>query len=174
VTSKTLHTACIGLGSNLGESKALLAAAWKQLGTRPPVKLQRLSSPYKTPPFDMDSPHWFVNAVGLLQTNLPPHELLALLLEVEKEFGRIRNQAVTGHQDRTLDLDLLLYDDVVLQTDNLVLPHPQIEKRLFVLLPLLEIAPEIIHPVQKINVSAMIDKLGGGDQQGEIVKMRWG
>lgn len=133
------HTAFIGLGSNLGPSMHILLAAWSALQETPGVETSRLSSPYRSRPIDMDSPHWFVNAVGLIRTSLDPMALLHTLQSLETQFGRRRDPLVHGYQDRPLDLDLLLFDDVHLDTAQLILPHPRMGDRLFVLEPLLEI-----------------------------------
>ena len=106
-----LHTACIGLGSNLGDSRKLLQDAWQELEGEPDITTKVLSSPYRTMPIGMDSPNWFVNAVGLLETTLAAELLLDALLRVEQQFGRIRSDS-GEYQDRTLDLDLLLFDDL--------------------------------------------------------------
>jgi 2-amino-4-hydroxy-6-hydroxymethyldihydropteridine diphosphokinase len=141
-----LHTAYIGLGSNLGDSLRVLPEAWQALGRQPGIALGPLSSPYRSEPVGMVSSNWFINAAGLVRTALPPLELLELLLNLEKGFGRMRDKEARGYQDRTLDLDLLLYDDLVLADQHLVLPHPELHHRLFVLLPLAEIVPELRHP----------------------------
>lgn len=133
------HTACIGLGSNLGPSLHLLQAAWSVLYQTPGVEARRLSSPYRSRPVDMDSPHWFINAVGLIRTSLDPMALLHTLQSLEARFGRNRDPEVAGYQDRSLDLDLLFFDDVHLNTARLILPHPRMGERRFVLDPLLEI-----------------------------------
>ena len=85
-----VHTAYIGLGSNLGNSRSLLRDAWKSLEQHHDIKAQVLSSPYRTQPVGMESEHWFINAVGQLKTTLSPEALLDLLLETEQQFGRVR------------------------------------------------------------------------------------
>ena len=141
-----LKTAYIGLGSNLGESLRILPESWQALGRQPGIVPGPLSSPYLSEPVGMVSSNWFINAAGLVRTSLPPLELLACLLHLEKGFGRLRGRGEQGYQDRTLDLDLLFYDDLVLADQHLVLPHPALHHRLFVLLPLAEIAPDLRHP----------------------------
>ena len=133
------HTACIGLGSNLGSSTDILQAAWSALQESPGVETRRLSSPYRSRPLGMDSQHWFINAAGLIYTKLAPLALLHLLQSLEVQFGRRRDPLLPGYQDRTLDLDLLLYDDFRLDSQQLTLPHPRMGERRFVLDPLLEI-----------------------------------
>lgn len=138
--------ACIGLGSNLGNSLEILQASWQRLGEQDGISLKSLSAPYRTEPVGMESNHWFINAAGLLTTTLPPEALLAQLLLIEQEFGRRRDPHSSGYQDRTLDLDLLLYGDLRLETSRLQIPHPEMHNRLFVLVPLAELDPNRMHP----------------------------
>lgn len=133
----------IGLGSNLGDGQTNLLAAWQRLGELTGVSLTRLSSPYKTEPVSLDTEHWFTNAVGEITTSLAPEELLAVMLAIETELGR--NRTLT--KDRPVDLDLLYYGDLIINSQTLIIPHPQIANRLFVLAPLAELAPEHLHPV---------------------------
>ena len=135
--------AFIGLGSNLGDGQANLLAAWQRLGEVAEISLNRLSSPYRTEPVGMDTEHWFTNAVGEICTSLSPTELLAAMLAIEAELGRDR----TLTQDRPVDLDLLYYGKMMIDSQTLTVPHPQIAHRLFVLAPLAEIAPEHLHPI---------------------------
>jgi 2-amino-4-hydroxy-6-hydroxymethyldihydropteridine diphosphokinase len=134
--------AFIGMGSNLGDGKTILQAAWQALGNVEGIVPDGLSSPYITAPVDMTSRHWFTNAVGRLQVSLPPLELLKVLLAVETSFGRTRNEKIAGYQDRSLDLDLLYYGDVVMESPELILPHPHLGDRLFVLVPFAELEPD--------------------------------
>ncbi len=136
--------AYIGMGSNLGDGRATLTEAWEALGEVEGILLDRISSPYKTAPIEMTSQHWFTNAVGSLEVTIPPLELLKSLLEVEALFGRSRKNGTFGYQDRSLDLDLLYFDDIVMDDPDLTLPHPRIGGRLFVLEPLAELAPNFI------------------------------
>ncbi|MFA7348283.1 MAG: 2-amino-4-hydroxy-6-hydroxymethyldihydropteridine diphosphokinase [Desulfurivibrionaceae bacterium] len=134
--------AFIGLGSNLGDTQGNLLLAWQRLGQVAGIRLLRLSSPYRTEPVGMDTDHWFTNAVGEITTTLSPTELLAAMLAIEAEMGRDR----TLTQDRPVDLDLLYYGDLMIQSLALTVPHPRIASRLFVLAPLAELAPEHVHP----------------------------
>lgn len=155
MSQKNTVKAFIGLGSNLGDGKALLQGAWQALGKIDGIALDGLSSPYMTAPVDMTSQHWFTNAVGRLQVSLSPLELLKVLLEVEALFGRIRKEKIFGHQDRSLDLDLLYYGDVQMDSPELVLPHPRIADRLFVLVPFAEIEPEFRDSLSEKTISNM-------------------
>lgn len=170
-------TAFIGLGSNLGDGKTILQEAWHALGRIAGIHLGRLSSPYMTAPVGMDSPHWFTNAVGRLQVSLPPLDLLKALMEVEAGFGRVR-EGRPGYQDRSLDLDLLCYGDIVMDSPELTLPHPRIGLRLFVLTPFAELEPDFRHPMSGETIAAMEEGLksamaaGETDKQ-EIVRGSW-
>lgn len=133
----------VGLGANLGDARATLAAAVAGLAALPGTTLVRRSSLYRSAPVDAHGPD-FVNAVVELQTSLPPQALLAALQALEQAHGR---QRPYRHAPRTLDLDLLLYGQRVLATDTLTLPHPRLHQRAFVLQPLLELAPALVHPL---------------------------
>ncbi|MBC8207855.1 MAG: 2-amino-4-hydroxy-6-hydroxymethyldihydropteridine diphosphokinase [Desulfobulbaceae bacterium] len=168
---------CIGLGSNLGDGRAIIEAAWQRLGERG-LNLLVLSSPYGTTPVDMSSSHDFINAAGLAETSLSPHELLTQLLEVETEFGRNRTGKETGYQDRSLDLDILFYGSTVIASGDLVIPHPQMARRLFVLAPLAEIAPDWLHPLTGLSAADMQRQLvgrilGGQEAQQSCAKQHW-
>ncbi len=135
-------TAYVGIGANLGDAPATVAAAVAALGRLPGCRLLRLSSVYRTAPVDAAGDDFF-NAVAALATTLSPEALLAALQAVEQAFGR---QRPYHHAPRTLDLDLLLHGDAVRSTPWLTLPHPRLHLRAFVLQPLLEIAPDMVAP----------------------------
>ena len=167
------HFAWIGLGSNLGRSKKLLQDAWLALAAFSGIYPQALSLPYKTRPIGMDSQHWFINAAGLLKTTLSPEALLDTLLQVEEQFGRVRPAGSSGYQDRTLDLDLLIFDDLVMGTDKLVLPHPAMHERLFVLLPLSEIGSYLQHPLLNRTIAELLTDLQLKSDMDDIEKLNW-
>lgn len=137
------HQAVIGLGANLGNVGQTLQQAWQALDACPEVRCTHLSQPYRSQPLGMESTHWFINAVGIVTTTLSPDALLGTLQRVEYQFGRRRDSKVRGYQDRPLDLDLLLYEECILNTARLTLPHPRMSRRRFVLAPLGELAGEI-------------------------------
>ncbi|MBN4068202.1 2-amino-4-hydroxy-6-hydroxymethyldihydropteridine diphosphokinase [Desulfotalea psychrophila] len=149
----------MALGSNLGDSHRILQQAWHDLGEDKEIKLIILSRPYVTEPVGMESENLFLNAVGILETNHTPEQLLALLQQVEKGFGRIRKTGQNGYRDRLLDLDILYYDDCVLTTEELLVPHPHRAERLFVLAPLVEIDPLHCDPCSGQTAVAMHQKL---------------
>lgn len=138
-----MNRAYIALGANLGDPAATLRAAIDALGELPGVRLAGRSSLYRTAPVGLADQPDFINAVARIETSLPPRELLDALLGLEARFGRIR-QARNG--PRTLDLDLLLFEDIVLDTPALTLPHPRLHLRAFVLAPLAEVAPGLAIP----------------------------
>jgi len=140
---KKQQQAFIGLGSNLGDGQANLIGAWQRLGQVTGITLASLSSPYRTAPVGLDTEHWFTNAVGEILTSLSPVELLATMLAIEADLGRDR----TLTRDRPVDLDLLYYGDLMIQSRTLIVPHPRLANRLFVLAPLAELAPEHVHPI---------------------------
>ena len=148
----------IGLGSNEGDSCRNIQNAWKKMAEAGFGVLLGLSAPYKSEPVGVDTENWFVDAVGVIETRLAPEALLVKMLAIEKELGRDRSKGV----DRCIDLDMLYYDDLVLMTPQLVLPHPGIQDRLFVLLPLAELAPDHIHPVLGKSTSMMRKGLVSG------------
>ena len=156
--------AFIGLGSNLGDGQANLIDAWQRLGKVAGISLHRLSSPYRTEPLGMATEHWFTNAVGEICTSLSPTELLAAMLAIETELGRDR--ALT--QDRPVDLDLLYYGDLMIDSQALTVPHPRIAERLFVLAPLAELAPEHLHPLlgrTSLELCRQLGEQAGVEQQ---------
>lgn len=134
-----LQTAWIGLGANLGDAQATLHLACRELATATGISQSEVSGFYRTVPIDAGGP-LYVNAVARVLTNLAPLALLDLLQAIENRHGRERPYR---NAPRTLDLDLLLYGDIVLDTPRLTLPHPRMHERAFVLQPLLELAPDM-------------------------------
>jgi 2-amino-4-hydroxy-6-hydroxymethyldihydropteridine diphosphokinase len=137
--------AWIGLGANLGDAAATLRAATVELATLPETGLVASSSLYRSAPVDAVGPD-FINAVVVLNTGLSAEQLLAALQAIELDHGRDRSPAALRNAARTLDLDLLLFGDRVFDTPHLTLPHPRLQLRAFVLLPLLEIDPGATAP----------------------------
>lgn len=135
-------TAYVGIGANLGDAPATVQAALAALAALPGCRLQQVSSLYRSAPVDASGPD-FINAVVMLGTTCSPPELLTALQGIEQVFGR---QRPYPNAPRTLDLDLLLYGDAHFHEEGLTLPHPRMTERGFVLLPLLEIAPDATIP----------------------------
>ena len=168
--------AYIGLGSNLGNCRENILQAWSRLGEVKGVKLLALSSPYRSEPVGMESANWFINAVGCLQTSRPPRQLLSEMLRVEADLGRKRGLKGTP-EDRTVDLDLLYWDDMICEEPEMVLPHLEIPNRLFVLLPLAEIEPDMRHPVSRKTSLKMLQEYmaeeSTKDQNVQVQKSSW-
>ena len=134
----------IGLGSNLGEREAQIRLALDDLARLPGSRLVRASSLYDSEPVgDVDQPK-FLNAVAELETELSPRQLLWNLLLIERRLGRTRTRR---WGPRTIDLDLLLYGPLVVEEPDLQVPHPEMTRRSFVLVPLVELDPLLVHPV---------------------------
>jgi 2-amino-4-hydroxy-6-hydroxymethyldihydropteridine diphosphokinase len=136
--------AYVAIGANLGDARATVQQAVDALGTLPKTRLVAQSSLWRSAPFEASGPD-FINAVAALDTGLEPHALLAALQALEQQAGRERPYR---HAPRTLDLDLLCHGDRVLDTPDLTLPHPRMRQRAFVMLPLAEIAPQLVTPQQ--------------------------
>lgn len=141
--SLTTHRAYIGLGSNLEQPQQQVSAAMLALAELPETRLLARSSLYRSAPVGYADQPDFVNAAALIETALAPQALLQALLALEKQFGRVRTFL---NAPRTLDLDILLYDDLVIADTNLVVPHPRMHERAFVLLPLAELAADLQIP----------------------------
>lgn len=137
------HTAFVALGSNLGDREGNLRRALELLSQNG-VEIVKISKFIETEPYGVIDQPRFLNGVCQVKTALKPLELLRLLLAVEKEMGRVR---LRHWGERNIDLDLLLYDDAIMDTEELRLPHPDMVNRDFVMLPLAEIAPELKHHV---------------------------
>jgi 2-amino-4-hydroxy-6-hydroxymethyldihydropteridine diphosphokinase len=137
------HTAFVGLGSNLADPRTQVLQAMQELATLSQVRVVQCSSLYRSAPVGYLEQPDFINAVVQLQTTLSPGDLLAALLALEHRCGRTREFI---NAPRTLDLDVLLYDDLQHHEHGLTIPHPQMHRRAFVLQPLVEIAPDCVIP----------------------------
>lgn len=168
------YTAFLGLGSNLGDPIHILQVAWYLLSNETFIQTIRLSDPYHSDPLSMHSEHRFVNAVALVRTGLTPLALLERLSQIEMRCGRTRSATeAAGYQDRTLDLDLLFFDDQVIKTRELILPHPRMHERLFVLAPLAQIAPTMVHPLFSQPVSALLQDLRQTNLEQRVERGLW-
>lgn len=138
----TAERVFVGLGANLGDPRATLARALKELAELPQTRRVAVSPLYRSAPMDAQGPD-FINAVVELSTTLTPRELLLALQSIEQAHGRERPY---HHAPRTLDLDLLLYGQRIIRDPDLVVPHPRLHERAFVLRPLADLAPDLVHP----------------------------
>lgn len=139
------HTACVALGANIGEPLRRIEAGFAALAALPDTRLLARSSLYRSAPVGYADQPDFINAVAMIETALTPHALLDAVLNIERVNGRIRE---FPNAPRTLDLDIVLYGDVVLQEPGLTIPHARMLERAFVMMPLAEIAPDVRVPGQ--------------------------
>lgn len=153
-------TAYLGLGSNLGDRRACLAAAARQLAAAPAVRGLRLSPIYETDPVGLEDQPPFLNAVAALETTLWPRELLELAARIEERLGRVRS---VRWGPRTIDVDILLVGDLRVTEADLTVPHPRMLERAFVLRPLADLAPDLVLPGRTFTVR---EALGLLDQSG--------
>lgn len=151
--------AYIALGSNLQDPATQIRRAFDEIAALPGVRLVRASSLYRTAPVGYDDQPDFINAVAEVSTTLTPQALLRAILDIENRRGRERP---FPNAPRVLDLDLLLYDDLILDSAELTLPHPRMHQRGFVLLPLAEIAPQRMIPGEGL-VSALASQVHSQD-----------
>lgn len=149
-----MATVYLGLGTNLGNKEANLRTAIYKLQERIGKQIS-LSSFYETAPWGFESDHSFLNAAIGLETNLSPIEILHITQEIEKELGRTKKSVNGSYSDRLIDIDILLYDTLVLQTPELTIPHPLMTERDFVMKPLIEIAGNVIHPTLQKTLSEL-------------------
>ena len=158
------HRAWLGLGSNLGDRLDWLRFALRELSAVPGIEVVKVSSLYRTAPWGVAEQEDYYNAVVGIATDLSPEELLGELQRIENLSGR---QRPYRWAPRELDMDMLLYDELVMETERLIVPHPRMKQRLFVLLPLSEIAPELVLPTGEKVTELM--KSAACDQEAELL-----
>jgi 2-amino-4-hydroxy-6-hydroxymethyldihydropteridine diphosphokinase len=149
--------AYLSLGSNVGDRAANLHSAIQRL--EDVGRVRAISSFYETEPVEFTAQPWFLNCALALETTKMPRRLLASLLDLERSMGRRRIQS---KGPRTIDLDILLFADAVIHAPGLTIPHPALAERRFVLEPLAEIAPDVVHPVLHQTIRALRDALSPG------------
>lgn len=158
----------LGLGANLGDRRAALRLALGRLA--PPVRVTAASSLYETEPVGYRQQPDFLNAVVQAETNLAPRPLLELMQRVERGLGR---QARFRNAPREIDLDILFYDEITVDEEGLIIPHPRLTERAFVLVPLVELAPTLWHPWLGRSVAELLDVLDPTDQIRQIEGASW-
>ena len=157
-----MYAVYIGFGSNIGDRLAHIQNAIHTLSKTEGITLQKISSIYTTDPVGYEAQAQFLNGVAAIQTSLSPHSLLHTLKDIETAIGR-KHRIRWG--PREIDLDILIYGNLCVQTEKLVIPHPEMHLRGFVLVPLAEIAPDLVHPVFQESIQT----LRGGLEDDESV-----
>ena len=150
----------LSLGSNIGDRVGYIQQATSLLGSIPDVNIVTTSSFYETEPWKMQTDKWFVNAIVQITTTLEPEALLNECQKIEAVLGRIKEpEDVGGYKDRTVDIDIIFYDKKIFKNERLTIPHPFFHRRAFMLVPMLEIAEDFIHPVFNKSVEQLYDDL---------------
>lgn len=147
-TSYKPRIAYLLIGSNKGDRKAFLAQAVDKIN-RTVGRVREKSKLYETQAWGVTNQPDFLNQALAVETTLDAHKVLAQILAIENEMGRVRNQK---WEERTIDIDILMFDDVVVKSPNLTIPHPELHKRNFALIPLMEIAGEVEHPILHLTI----------------------
>jgi len=155
----------ISLGSNLGNREKNIQSAIKLISCTPSITIVNLSPIYETEPVGFKEQNWFLNAVIELETTLLPQKLLVVLKEIEAKLGK-KIERKWG--PRTIDLDILLYDDIILDLPDLQIPHKLMHERRFVLVPLAQLSPNLIHPVLKKTMKELLITLSQSSE-GKVV-----
>lgn len=153
------HRAYIGVGSNQGEKEENCRRAAREVGRLPETRVREVSALYATEPWGPAS-EWYVNGVLGVETGLGPQDLLKHCQQVERKMGR--RPAAVRWADRIIDLDILFFDDMILERPDLILPHPELHRRRFVLVPLCEVAPDRKHPRLGLDVRALLARVEDG------------
>ena len=160
-------TVYIGIGSNLGDGRSNCEKAIEKIGLLPDFELIKVSGFYLTEPVGVKDQGWYVNAVAAANTILPSHDLMRGLLEIESDMGRVRREC---WESRIIDLDLLLYGMEIINDELLIVPHPMMHKRRFVMVPMVEIAPDLVHISLGKRMSELLDMIPKEEQAVKYIK----
>lgn len=152
------HTCFLSLGSNLGDRAQHLQAAYCELAHIEQTQIVAQSRIYETDPVDFTDQAPFFNAVVMLKSFLAPEQLLAACLEIEQRLGRVRT---VRYGPRVIDLDVLFYDDWVMNQEKLQVPHARLHERAFVLVPMMELAPLWLHPTLQLTIAQLYERVDG-------------
>ena len=155
--NRPLNSVFLGLGTNLGDKKKNIEESLKKI-EKQIGNIVSLSALFLSKPQGFESKNIFVNCAIHIETPLTPHELLFETQSIEKEMGRIDKSDAEGYADRIIDIDILFYNNLVINDNStLIIPHPHIEERDFVLKPMAEIAPHLLHPILKKTVEELLN-----------------
>ncbi len=153
----------LSLGSNLGDRVGYLQQAASLIGGLEDTNIVMTSSFYETEPWQMSTENWFVNAIIQISTLLDPEKLFHECLRIESQLGRVRN-VNKSYKDRTIDIDILFYNNEVITTENLIIPHRFFHRRACMLVPMLEIAQDFVHPLYKKTIAELYEELEDPEQ----------
>ena len=167
MTGTAIKTAYIGIGSNLGDKLNNCLETIDLIDSIDTCNVKNRSHFYRTEPVGVVSQDWYVNGVIRIETGLTPYDLLRFLLTVEADMGRVRRQK---WESRIIDLDILLYGDEVIREKDLTIPHPLMHVRRFVLIPMTQLRPGLIHPILGKSMSELLDDLPGEEQGVVLLK----
>lgn len=148
--------AFILMGTNMGDRVAHLDTACKTIGEKC-GNIVKTSKLYESEPWEFDAKEWFINQIICIKTVMTAELLLKELLDIESTMGRVRTEIHNGYSSRPIDLDIIYYGNEVINQTELIIPHPRLQLRRFVLIPLCEIAPDMIHPVYKITNTKLLE-----------------
>lgn len=148
----------LSIGSNLGDRLSNIQQAVATLSMSDRINIVKTSSFYETEPWGNKNQEWFINAAVAIDTDYSPYELLEYCQNIEAQLGRVRKENEKWSQ-RAIDIDILMYDDLVISSENLIVPHPFMHHRAFVLVPMLEVKSDLVHPVFKKTISELYDEL---------------
>jgi 2-amino-4-hydroxy-6-hydroxymethyldihydropteridine diphosphokinase len=149
----------LSLGSNMGDRAAILRKAVVMIGERA-GEVTAVSGIYETEPWGFSADTTFYNMAAAVNTRLEPLEFLGVILSIESTLGRVRNPEADSYTSRPIDIDILFFGDRIVDTSGLIIPHPRLHERRFVLVPLNEIAPEKIHPLSGKKVLKLLEECG--------------
>ena len=144
----------LSLGSNMGDREGILELAIEEIGKRI-GNVTKVSNKYETEPWGFISENKFLNMALEVKTELSPYEISERVHKIEDDLGRTRTNNATGYEDRVIDIDILMIDNIISEEKDLTLPHPKMHLREFVIFPLSEIAPDIVHPISGVSIEEL-------------------
>ena len=150
-------------GSNMGDKEAIFVQAGLLINNRC-GKVIQVSAAYESEPWGFEAEEWFLNRVIVVETELAPDEMLRQLLDIERVLGRVRYPEMHGYASRTADLDILYFGNRVAVSDSLILPHPRLHLRRFAVVPLCEVASELMHPVFHLTQAELLERCPDGSE----------
>lgn len=158
-----MKTAYIGIGSNLGDPENNCLEAVDRIGRIPSCKVTRVSRMYRTEPVGVNGQEWYLNCVAEISSGISAKRLMERLLAIEKDMGRVREGG--RWQARIIDLDILMFGMELIHEDNLTVPHPLMHRRRFVIVPMVDLAPDLIHPSLGKSMSELLQEIPGDGQE---------